>query len=163
MDYNGLISFIQQHFTDGLVVVIGSGLSAAEGMSGMCALAAHLSENSPSLSGNDAHLWAQIEACLDAGEGLEAAMLKHAASDTLEEWVVKHVCSLLLPEERRIMGEVVAGKRTLRLTTLLGKILRPRGGLPILTPNYDRLIELACEMAGLHVEPIPKPVPGPSV
>lgn len=79
-------------------------------------------------------------------------MLAHAPSPTLEEWVIKETCSLLLPNECRIMGEVVAGKRTLRLTTLLERILKPTAGLPILTPNYDRLIELACEMAGFHVD-----------
>ncbi|MCH6590636.1 MAG: SIR2 family protein [Proteobacteria bacterium] len=38
------------------------------------------------------------------------------------------------------------------MTTFLAKILKPATGLPILTPNYDRLIEVACEMAGFHVD-----------
>jgi hypothetical protein len=152
VNYDGLITFIQNHFTDGLVVVIGSGLSAAEGMSGMSALATHLSGSAASLSGADVDLWSKIKAHLDANEGLEAAMLKHAPTDTLEEWVVRCTCSLLLPEEQRIMKEVVEGTRTLRLTTLLGKILKPPAGLPILTTNYDRLIEVACEIAGYHVD-----------
>ena len=29
MDYNALVQFVQEHFTDGLALVIGSGLSAA--------------------------------------------------------------------------------------------------------------------------------------
>ena len=44
------------------------------------------------------------------------------------------------------------GHRSLRLTDFLSKVLKPTAGLPILTPNYDRLIELACEMAGYHVD-----------
>ena len=39
MDYSALITFVQRHFTDGLVLVVGSGLSAAEGIPGMGDLA----------------------------------------------------------------------------------------------------------------------------
>jgi len=42
MKYAELTQFIQGHFTDGLVLVVGSGLSAAEGIPGMGVLAAHL-------------------------------------------------------------------------------------------------------------------------
>ena len=50
------------------------------------------------------------------------------------------------------MSAVLRGDRSLRLTTFLAKVLKPTSGLPILTPNYDRLIEVACEMAGFHVD-----------
>lgn len=152
MDYASLVKFVQGHFTDGLVLVIGSGLSAAEGLPGMPALAAHLTNNAHTLTSSDSALWTEIQAVLDAKEGLEAALLKHAPTQSLEEWVVKHTCDLLLPKEREVMAAVLAGAHTLRLTTFLSRILKPSNGLPILTPNYDRLIELACEMAGLHVD-----------
>ena len=32
MDFDALVTFAQEHFTDGLALVIGSGLSAAEGI-----------------------------------------------------------------------------------------------------------------------------------
>ena len=84
MDYSALVKFVQEHFTDGLALVIGSRLSAAEGIPGMPALATHLSDAAGVLTGPDAVLWNQIKA--------------------------------------------------------------------VLTPNYDRLIEVACEMAGFHVD-----------
>ena len=124
MDHDALVKFIQGHFTDGLVLVIGSGLSAAEGIPGMPALAAHLSTNAHTLGVQDAALWGSIKKVLDANEGLEAALLKHAPSDTLEDWIVNHTCELLLPKEREVMAAVFAGKRTLRLTALLSKILK---------------------------------------
>jgi hypothetical protein len=152
MNYDGLVQFIQGHFSDGLVLVIGSGLSIAEGIPGMPALATYLSAHALDLSEGDKAIWIKIQTLLDADEGLEAALLKHPPSPTLEEWIVRKTCDLLLPKEREVMSAVVAGTRTLRLSILLSKILKPRTGLPILTPNYDRLIELACEMAGLHVD-----------
>jgi len=38
MDSDSLVRFIQEHFTDGLVLVIGSRVSAAEAMPGTAAL-----------------------------------------------------------------------------------------------------------------------------
>lgn len=152
MDYDALVKFVQQHFTDGLALVIGSGLSAAEGIPGMPALATYLSNRAGVLTGTDATLWNQIKAVLDADEGLEAALLKHPPSVTLEVWIAQGTCELLMPKEREVMSAVLRGDRSLRLTTFLDKVLKPTSGLPILTPNYDRLIEVACEMAGFHVD-----------
>lgn len=152
MTYGDLVKFIQNHFTDGLALVIGSGLSAAEGIPGMGLLAKHLDNAAIALTGSDATLWVQIKKVLDAGEGLEAALLKHAPSDTLEAWIAKTTCELLLPKEREVISAVLRGDCELRLTTFLLKVLKPSTGLPILTPNYDRLIEVACELAGFHVD-----------
>ncbi len=152
MDYDALVKFVQEHFTDGLALVIGSGLSAAEGIPGMPALATHLSNGADVLAGTDATLWYQIKAVLDANGGLEAALLEHPPSETLEVWIAQRTCELLMPKEREVMSAVLRGDRSLRLTTFLAKVLKPTNGLPILTPNYDRLIEVACEMAGFHVD-----------
>jgi hypothetical protein len=152
VDYDQLVRFVQTHFTDGLILVIGSGLSSAEGIPGMPALAAFLSVRAGDLAGDDADQWLKIRTALDAGEGLEAALLKHAPTAKLEEWILNRTCELLVPKERAVMAEVISGARTLRLTSLLSKVQKPKPGLPILTPNYDRLIELACEMAGYHVD-----------
>jgi hypothetical protein len=146
------IKFIQQHFTDGLVLVVGSGLSAAEGIPGMPAIAKHLNTSSVELKGDDSKLWAKIAAALAVGKGLEAALLSHAPSPSLENWIINKTCGLLLPKEREVMVSVIKGERTLRLTSFLSKVIKPTNGLPILTPNYDRLIELGCEMAGFHVD-----------
>jgi len=83
MDYDALIKFVQEHFTDGLVLVIGSGLSSAEGIPGMPELATHLSGRAGSLVGADATLWSHIKAAIDVKGGLEAALLEHAPTDAL--------------------------------------------------------------------------------
>ena len=152
MDYDALVRFVQLHFTDGLALVVGSGLSVAEGMPGMPDLAKYLRKEAGTLSGADTTLWNQIEGVLQKGEGLEAALLKYPPSAPLEAWIALRTCELLLPKEREIMCAVFRGSRSLRLTAFLSKVLKPMGGLPILTPNYDRLIEAACEMAGFHVD-----------
>jgi hypothetical protein len=152
VEFERIVKSIQDHFTDGLVLVVGSGLSAAEGMPGMPALAAHLRGAASALTGTDAALWANIDKTLAAGEGLEAALLKTTPSESLELWIQGQTCSLLLPAELKIIGEAIRGNRTLPLTSFLNRLLRQLNGLPILTPNYDRLIEVACELAGYHVD-----------
>lgn len=152
MDYDSIVAFVQEHFTDALVLVIGSGLSAAEGIPGMDALAKHLSSRADSLAGKDATLWNQVKKKLDNGVGLEAALLENPPTNNLEAWIAKETTELLVPKELEVVSAVLRGERTLRLTTFLNKILKPAAGLPILTPNYDRLIEVACEMAGFHVD-----------
>ena len=46
----------------------------------------------------------------------------------------------------------MAGKRTLRFTRLLAHLIKPQNGLPVVTTNYDRLIEIAVEEAGLGAD-----------
>ena len=152
MNYDALVKFVQEHFTDGLALVIGSGLSSAEDIPGMPALATQLSSRSTMLTGDSATHWKLIRAKLDDKKGLEAALQDHAPNEELEAWIVQETTGLLLPKEREIISAVLRGEHTLRLTTFLNKVLKPATGLPILTTNYDRLIEVACEMAGLHVD-----------
>jgi hypothetical protein len=152
MNYEALVKFVQQHFTDGLALVVGSGLSSAEGIPGMPELAAHLTTCSNSLAGPDLAVWSKVRVNLTGGEDLETALLKHPPTQELELWIARETAQLLLPRERAVVSEVLKGQRTLRLTAFLDKVLKPRAGLPILTTNYDRLIEVACEMAGFHVD-----------
>lgn len=127
-------------------------MSAAEGMPGMPALANHLKAFASELTANELAIWSKITPVLDAGEGLEAALLKHPPTPLLEAWIIKKICDLLIPRERQIMQEVVRNRHMLRLSSFLLKVMKSPNGLPIVTPNYDRLIELACEIAGFHVD-----------
>ena len=121
MDFDALVKFVQEHFTDGLAVVIGSGLSAAEEIPGMPELAMYLKKESGVLTGADKPLWDQIMAMLDAGEGVEAALLKQPPSDALEVWIAQNTCKLLMPEERKVMSAVLRGERTASPDNIPGK------------------------------------------
>ena len=60
-DYNSLVRFVQEQFTDGLVLVVGSGLSAAEGIPSMDVLAKHLINCEGSVPKTDSALWSQSQ------------------------------------------------------------------------------------------------------
>ncbi len=153
MDLNEIKLRLQQHLSDGLVTVVGSGLSCAEGLPSMTELAEHLRGGAvgPGLVGEDAATWAEI-APLITTRGLESALLMRPPSSVLEAAIATATADLITERERATLAEVFTGSRTLRLTRMLGHMLKPSSGVPIVTTNYDRLVEFAAEEAGLGVD-----------
>jgi len=122
VDLHELKLLLQSHLGDGLVTIVGSGLSCAEGLPGMTELAGHLQATmGDGLTPDDAAQWAKL-APIIAANGLEAALLAHTPT------------------------------RTLRFTRLLAHLIKPQNGLPVVTTNYDRLIEIGAEEAGLGAD-----------
>ncbi len=152
VDIDSLKKKIQRHLGDGLVVIVGSGLSCAEGMPDMAALAEHLSNTIPHkiIKPADRAIWDAVATLL--GSGLEAALLKHPPSADLEAIIMHATAEFMLPYERKIISEVVSGNRRLKFSRLLEHLLKPSSGIPVITTNYDRLLEIASEDAGLGVE-----------
>lgn len=143
---------LQQHLSDGLVVVVGSGLSCAEGLPGMGALADHLLATvGDGLVGTEAAAWEAIGPLIKAN-GLEAALLEKPPTAILESAIAAMTAALISERERSVVAEVFAGTRILRLTKLVHHLLKPSSGLPIITTNYDRLVEIAVEEAGLGAD-----------
>lgn len=152
MELHELKTHLQQHLSDGLVTIVGSGLSCAEGLPGMGELANHLrAVIGPDLSSADVATWAEIVPLIQS-KGLEAALLEKPPSAGLEAAIATATAELIAARERSIVTEVFAGARTLRLTRLIAHLLKPSSGLPIVTTNYDRLVEIAAEEAGLGVD-----------
>lgn len=144
---------LQAFFSDGLVIVVGSGLSSAEGLPGMYDLAEHLRVSIPSkLKTSDESTWNAIDTSMGEGVGLEAALIKNPPTTDLESLIVKETATLLEAAETKVFADALEKKRTLRLARLLPHVLKPREGLPIVTTNYDRLIELAAELSGFGVD-----------
>lgn len=152
MELHDLKLLLQRHLSDGLVTVVGSGLSCAEGLPGMAELASHLQAAiGDGLAPADAEHWAKLSP-LVAAKGLEAALLELAPTPALEAAIVARTAELIASREQAIVGEVFARTRKLQFTRLLAHLLKPQTGLPVVTTNYDRLIEVATEEAGFGVD-----------
>lgn len=152
MELHELKSRLQQHLTDGLVLIVGSGLSCAEGLPGMWDLASHL-RDTVTVGDDQADIseW-QVISELIKNDGLEAALLKQAPSAKLAGLIVQEVGSFIASKERATIQGVFDGSHLLRLTRLIPHLVKPKSGLPIVTTNYDRLVEIAVEEAGLGVD-----------
>lgn len=144
---------LQAIFSDGLVIVIGSGLSCAEGLPGMGAIATELTAKVPSqILDADKAAWADIEACL-ASDGLEGALLKHPPTEGIESVIIKVTAALVLSKEQEAIQACVTGTRKLRIASLLPHISAATPKIAhIITTNYDRLIEFATESEGWGVD-----------
>ncbi len=152
IDLDTLTKRLQSHLSDGLVTIVGSGLSCAEGLPGMSQLAEHLCATiGDGLVGDDASLWLELVPLIKS-QGLESAMLAKPPTPTLEEAISAQTAFLIGAKEREVISQVFSGSRILRLTRLLSHLLKPSGGLPIVTTNYDRLVEVAVEEAGISAD-----------
>ncbi|MGJ3262023.1 MAG: SIR2 family protein [Salinarimonas sp.] len=152
MDLHQIKIAIQDHFSDGLITIVGSGLSCAEGLPGMKELGEHLmSSVSPGLSADDGQIWNDLAPRI--GEiGLEAALTEKLPSEALQRRIVNQAGSFIATREESVLREVILGSKTLRLTKLLKNYVRSSQPIAIVTTNYDRLVEVAAEEAGLGVD-----------
>lgn len=89
----------------------------------MGALGHHLVTHIPaSLSPEDTTLWEDIYPLIES-EGLEAALLKHAPTPSLEAAIVQSTGDFIAASEANIIAEVFNNTRTLRLTKLIPHLL----------------------------------------
>lgn len=151
--HDALKKELQAIFSDGLVTVIGSGLSCAEGLPGMGALATELISKVPSaIHAADKATWAAIEACLTS-DGLEGALLKHPPTDGIESAIIQFTSAFVLAKEQEAISACVTGTRKLKIASLLPHISAATPKIAhIITTNYDRLIEFATESEGWGVD-----------
>jgi len=153
MNTHALKQRLQNHFTDGLVTIIGCGLSSAEGLPGMTELAHHLRSEIPNCIDNeDSTIWNKIVTLLDQDNNIEEALNKCPPTENIETHIGSATAEFILQAEAKVIDEVLRGAKTLRFTKLLPHMLKPSSGIPVITTNYDRLIEIAVEMAGLGVD-----------
>lgn len=85
-------------------------------------------------------------------KGLEGALHERSPTAQLELAISSATGSMIAERERTVIASVFNGSRQLRLTRLLGHMLKPSFGMPIVTTNYDRLIEVAVEEAGIGAD-----------
>ena len=112
MNLHDLKLLLQRHLSDGLMTVVGSGLSCAEGLPGMGELADHLQNVlKDGLTTIDADLWSRLGP-LVSSKGLEAALHELAPTQTLETTIVARTAELIASREKDIIAEVFAKKKT---------------------------------------------------
>lgn len=153
LDISAVKRLLQDHLQEGLLMVVGTGLSMAEGIPGMWPLAEYLKQEVPSrLFSAPDPAWAEIVAALDAGDHLEGAMAKVALRSTTVDVIVDLTANLIREREAVVIQNVVTGALTLPFTAFARHLFKGAKKYHLITPNYDRLIELATEAAGVGVD-----------
>lgn len=154
MDLDEAKRIIQDFFQENTVTIIGSGLSLAEGIPGMSALAAELQAKLPSLlsDSNDVATWSKISSDLFMGVGLEEALHNTRPTPTIEENIRKTTAQYIGNAETNVLYDIVRNNKELRFSKYLSHFNIRNDGLVVITTNYDRLIEYACEVSGIRVD-----------
>jgi hypothetical protein len=152
LDVDSVKKHLQEFFIQTPLVLIGSGLSLGEGISGMWDLSQYLKEEIPKLvEGNLLDEWKQVEELIDLDVGFEDAMASLKQGSALVPFIVSETTKLISKDEKSIIEAVVSQEKQLAFSLLLNHLLHNQNELVIVTPNYDRLIELACESCGLDI------------
>ena len=151
MDRDDIFRAIQQATEDPPLFLIGSGCSAAYKLPNMAELGQHLLTSlSPKYNGTLG--WDKFCENMERGEGLEAALSNVGLADVMLRDIRCETWKLISQKDLELFDDILFGKKTLPLTQLLRKFYRahPRK-LDIITTNYDRVIEYACDSGGIPV------------
>jgi hypothetical protein len=143
----------QDYYNKAPLIILGSGASAAHGMSGMWALAKHLAANTDisGLSAGEIEAWEKFCQVLDAGVDLESALHRVAVTDELTSRIIKATWSLINAEDIHIFNESLQDQAMFPLSRLLRHMFKSSlTKLNIVTTNYDRLAEYACDQERIH-------------
>lgn len=144
---------LQDHLQEGLLLVVGTGLSIAEGIPGMAQLSEHLKAEIPA---KIAHCpdtgWSQVVKALTAGDNLETAMGKTNLNASSVDAIVATTATFVSAKERDVFERVLNGTRVLPFTIFAKHLFKAGPKFHLITPNYDRLIELATEAAQVGVD-----------
>jgi len=115
-------------------------------------LSQYLKEEIPKLvEGDLLDEWKQVEELIDQDVGFEDAMASLKQGSALVPFIVSETTKLISKDEKSIIEAVVLQEKQLAFSLLLNHLLHNQNELIIVTPNYDRLIELACESSGLDI------------
>lgn len=143
----------QDYHSKAPLIILGSGASAAHGMSGMGALAAHLVAHTDisglSTAENDA--WGKFCQVLKEGVDLESALHQVTITDILTARIIKATWRLINSEDTQIFHKLLQSKTIFPLSRLLCHMFRSSlKTINIVTTNYDRLAEYACDQERIH-------------
>ncbi|MBN8108848.1 SIR2 family protein [Vibrio vulnificus] len=143
----------QKYYQKSPVIILGSGASAAYGLSGMGALAQHLIDNIE-IDGFDkaeVEAWDNFKLKLEAGVDLESALHEVQLSKKLTDLVVQSTWALLNPQDIEVFKLSLDRAEHFPLAKLLNGLFRSVAErIDIVTTNYDRIAEYAVEQAGIH-------------
>jgi SIR2-like domain len=136
---------VQQH----PAVVLGSGASVVHGIRGMGDLANYLLENVAADEGAEIDAWLLIRTALASDDGLEEALLKTTAPLSLVNKIIELTWKAIAADDIALMARAIRGEEKFHLSDLIqGMFKSTHMSVNIVTPNYDRVAEYACDISG---------------
>lgn len=143
----------QDYYGKAPLIILGSGASAAHGISGMGALAKHLVTHTETsgLSAAEVEAWNKFCQVLEKGVDLESALLQVAVTEEITSRIIKATWLLISTEDIKLFRKSLQNQSMFPLSRLLQHMFKSSlTKINIVTTNYDRLAEYACDQGGYH-------------
>lgn len=143
----------QRYYKSSPTIILGSGASAAFSISGMHALGDHLKSNVKvtDLPAAEQGSWTKFVQELDNGIDLESALHNIPLSAELTRRVKIATWNLLNPEDINVFTDSLTNRNYFPLGKMLQRMFKSTiPEINIITTNYDRLAEYACEQENIH-------------
>lgn len=151
MGQDAIFKAVQNFVSNTPLILVGSGASAPHGLPSMDALGRHLVHQ---LGGkyHGTPCWDNFEENIADGQDLETALTGIELTTEVLEDIRCETWNLISARDLELFGQLLFSHKTLPLTQLLKKFYQahPRR-IDIITTNYDRLIEYACDLAEIPV------------
>jgi hypothetical protein len=152
-DLDAIAKQTQSYYREIPVIVLGCGASAEFGISGMKALAEHLvaAIDESDRPDDEQQQWNNFTNDLNNGVDLETSLQNNRLSEVLSQRVIIGTWDLLNSEDLTVFNESLLKTDYYALGKLLGHMFdSTQSRLDVITTNYDRLAEYACEQESLH-------------
>jgi len=143
----------QDYYSQVPAIILGCGASAAFGISGMGALANYIIANvdTTDLDDKAQECWQQFCGLLKGGTDLETALHQIALPEVLTQRVIINTWELINQEDLAVLRTSFQESDLFPLGQLIRAMFRSAlQRISIITTNYDRLCEYACDQEGIH-------------
>lgn len=150
MSIEHISKLAQSCFQGNPVIVLGSGASMPHGLPSMGNLADYLRNHVAPTGDNEETGWDAVAAELDAGKHLEAALEGKQLPDSLLQKIVRETWNCVNEKDAEVFFGLAKDPAAFPLGRILSALFQSTNvAVHVVTTNYDRVIEYACNSAGL--------------
>lgn len=145
MDKNMLFKMVQQYTEDKPLLLVGTGGTMPYGIPGMNKLTEHLISALGDKYKSDIG-WGTFITGIKNGLDLESALTDINLKDAIINDIIMQTWSLVNEADMDLLAKILRNNEALPLSRLIKKLYTPEPQcVNIITTNYDRVIEYACD------------------
>lgn len=150
MKTEDIAKFAQTCFQGTPTIVLGSGASMPHGLPSMGALSDYLCDKLETVGQAEEDAWLLVRTALANGDHLEAALEGKALPDTLLAKIVGLTWQCVNEKDTALLGLAASNGGEFALGRLLSRMFNSNlREIHVVTTNYDRVAEFACNSKGV--------------
>ncbi|MVA58522.1 MULTISPECIES: SIR2 family protein [Rhizobium/Agrobacterium group] len=150
MNLENIAKIAQTCFQNNPTIVLGSGSSMPHGLPSMGDLSKYLMSNIETNGEAEADAWLLVKTALTAGDHLEAALEGKNLPAGLLSQIVSLTWKCVNEKDLELYCNLTSDPAAYPLGTLIAGLFKSSNAIVnVVTTNYDRVVEFACNSAGL--------------